>query len=370
MTGSEVLSQARPRARFLALHLPQFHPIPENDDWWGKGFTEWTNVARARRRYPGHYQPHVPADLGFYDLRLPEALAAQAALARAHGVEGFVFWHYWFGNGNVLLDQPIQQWIQSGSPDFGFALAWANQSWTGHWHGGPKRVLMEQTYPGLEDEKRHFEYLLPAFSDPRYLKVDGRPIFYIFRGESLPNPAGFVDTWRSMAEQAGLPGLYLVAELNDPLGRSTFSDPWAAGFDASVDLRLPADRSRRATIAMKVMRKLGLPEIYPYASEPLLRNPFDPTRPTHPSVVPGWDNTPRAGRNGLVLHGSTPALFRRHVDAAVAHVQPAAPDRRIVFVKSWNEWAEGNHLEPDHRHGLSYLEALGSRSLVADECGP
>ena len=345
-------------ARLLALHLPQFHPIPENDEWWGKGFTEWTNVARAKPRYPGHYQPHVPADLGFYDLRLSESLDAQADLAREHGIEGFVFWHYWFGDGKVLLDQPVQRWITSGTPAFGFALAWANQSWTGHWHGGPKRVLIEQSYPGPDDEVRHFQYLLPAFTDPRYLTVDGRPIFYVFRGESLPSPERFVEAWQSMAAKAGLPGLYLVAEMNDPLGRATFRDPWAAGFDAAVDLRLPAERGRRAMLTMRALRKVGLPEIYPYASKPLQRAPFDPARPIHPSLVPNWDNTPRAGRNGLVLHGATPSLFRRHVSAAFDFVQSAPIDRRLVFVKSWNEWAEGNHLEPDFRHGKGFLDAL------------
>ncbi len=146
------MSTGSPRARVFALHLPQFHPVPENDEWWGRGFTEWTNVARARRLYPGHYQPHVPADLGFYDLRLSETLHAQADLARQHGVEGFLFWHYWFGDGRRILERPVELWLKEG-PEFGFALAWANQTWSGHWHGTERRVLIEQRYPGPETRR-------------------------------------------------------------------------------------------------------------------------------------------------------------------------------------------------------------------------
>ena len=172
-------------ARALTLYLPQFHPTPENDEWWGRGFTEWTNVARAKKRFLGHYQPHVPADLGFYDLRVPETLYAQADLARCHGVEGFVFWHYWFG-GRRMLERPVDLYLAEG-PDFGFALAWANQTWKGHWHGVAKQTLIEQTYPSGDDD-RHFDALLPAFMDHRYIRVDGKPLLYIFRGEDLPDP--------------------------------------------------------------------------------------------------------------------------------------------------------------------------------------
>ncbi len=198
---------------------------------------------------------------------------------------------------------------------------------------------------------RHFE-------DRRYLRVDGKPVFYVFRPEGLPDPARFVDRLRRLADRAGLPGLFLIAELNDPLGRKTFGDPWAVGFDAGVDLTLPADRRVAPRIAMRVLRRLGLPEIYPYAGRAVERAASDPQCPMIPSVVPGWDNTPRAGRQGLVLHGATPAKFATHVEAALRYLASSGSERRILLIKSWNEWAEGNHLEPDLRFGRAFLEAL------------
>ena len=193
----------RNKARVIALYLPQFHPIPENDEWWGKGFTEWTNTAKAKPLFRGHIQPHLPADLGFYDLRAPETRMAQAEMAREHGIEGFSYWHYWFA-GKRLLERPFNEVLQSGEPDFPFCLGWANETWTGIWHGSPGRVLIEQTYPGIEDYKRHFQVVLEAFEDPRYMTVDGKPIFMIYMPKKLPNPREFTDCWRELADKAGL----------------------------------------------------------------------------------------------------------------------------------------------------------------------
>ena len=352
-----------PRARVLAFYLPQYHPVPENDEWWGAGFTEWTNTARARRLFPGHYQPHLPADLGFYDLRVPETRAAQAELARAYGVEAFVYWHYWFG-GRRMLERPFTEVLATGEPDLGFALAWANQTWTGVWHGAPDRVLVEQTYPGPDDDRAHFEALRAAFEDPRYVRVDGRPLFYVFRPEQLPDAAAFVDRWQAMATEAGLGGLYLVAELSDLLGAGPiFPDPFSAGFDAGVHVRIPVDNGPARVALMRVLRKLGLPEIYPYARRPVPRPASTPERPVYPCVYPNWDNTPRSGRRGLVAHGSTPERFRVHVEDALRRLEAMPAERRLLFVKSWNEWAEGNHLEPDQRDGHGYLEVV--RDAVA-----
>jgi lipopolysaccharide biosynthesis protein len=344
--------------RTLTFYLPQFHPIVENDTWWGRGFTEWTNTAKASRRFPGHYQPHIPADLGFYDLRTPETRVAQAELAREYGIEGFVYWHYWFA-GRRMLDRPFREVLWSGSPDLPFCLAWANQSWTGIWHGTPGRVLIEQTYGGEQDDQNHFDAVLPAFLDDRYVRVDGKPLFYVFRPEQLPEPAQWVDRWQQMAYAAGLPGLHLVAEMSDLLGAGPiYDDPFRDGFDAGVHVRIPVRIDRWTTLRMRVMRKLGLPEIYPYAKDPVDRPRSTPSRPVYPCVYPGWDNSPRAGSRGLVAHGSTPELFGVHVRDAVHRLEPLPPDNRLLFVKSWNEWAEGNHLEPDLRHGQRYLEAL------------
>jgi len=346
--------------RPVAFYLPQFHPVAENDEWWGEGFTEWTNTAAARPRYPGHYQPHVPADLGFYDLRVAETRAAQADLARDAGIEGFVYWHYWFA-GRRLLERPFDEVLASGEPRLPFALAWANQTWSGVWHGAPGRILIEQTYPGPDDDRAHFEHLLPAFADDRYLTVDGRPLFYVFRPQELPDPAGFVERWQQMATDAGLPGLYLVAEMSDVLGDGPpYRDPFADGFDAGVHVRLPVRRSELGALRTRTLRRLGLPEIYAYAREPVARPRSSPARPILPCVYPNWDNTARSGRRGLVAHGSTPARFRTHVDDAVAALRTLPREHRLLFVKSWNEWAEGNHLEPDRRDGHGYLDALAA----------
>ena len=193
--------------RTIAFYLPQFHPVPENDAWWGKGFTEWTNVARATPLFEGHYQPHVPADLGFYDLRLPEAREAQAALARQYGIEGFCYYHYWFGNGRRILERPFDEVLASGKPDLPFCLCWANQSWSGVWYGAPNRILLEQTYPGDDDARAHFALLLKALNDPRYIRVDGKPLLLIFDVARLPAPSHLTRLWRQCAEEAGLPGL-------------------------------------------------------------------------------------------------------------------------------------------------------------------
>lgn len=350
-------------ARVIAFYLPQFHPIPENDKWWGPGFTEWTNAACARPLFPGHTQPHLPADLGFYDLRLAEARQAQAELARCYGVEAFCYWHYWFA-GRRILERPYAEMVASGAPDFPFCLAWANQTWSGIWHGAADRILIEQTYPGPEDDRRHFEHLLPAFTDRRYLKLDKKPLFYVFRPELLPNPAAFVERWRTLAASAGLPGLYLVAEVSDLLGKGPiYHDFERDGFDAGVYVRLPARIDRWTVIKMRLRRKLlRQPERYPYAMLPTEPPAAIAGEALHPCVYPNWDNTPRSGRSGLVITGSSPEAFRPHVRAATQSLQSRPHEHRLLFVKSWNEWAEGNYLEPDLEHGHSFLRVLAEET--------
>lgn len=344
--------------RAVTFYLPQFHPIPENSDWWGPGFTEWTNTTRAMALFPGHRQPDLPADLGFYDLRLAESRAAQSELAQRYGIEAFCYWHYWFGAGSRILERPFAEVLSSGQPSIPFCLAWANQSWTGIWHAAPDRMLREQKYLGPEDDQLHFDSLLPAFTDERYLTVDGRPVFYVFRPEQLPNAREFVDRWQKMASTAGLPGLYLVAEMSDLLGAGPrYVSVREDGFDAGVYQRLPARQTRATTLRMRLARKLlRWPEIYPYSAdftESAMTAPW-----IQPCVYPNWDNTPRAGRGGLVLTGSSPEAFRDNVRQAVGTLSGHRPAERFLWVKSWNEWAEGNHLEPDLRHGHGWLEAL------------
>lgn len=308
------------KARVLAFYLPQFHPIPENDAWWGAGFTEWTNVAKAKPLFPGHEQPKLPADLGFYDLRVPEVRQQQAVLARAAGIEGFCYWHYWFGNGRRILERPFAEVMASGQPDFPFCLAWANQSWSGIWHGNPKAVLIEQTYPGPEDEKAHFDWCLPAFRDPRHVTVDGKPVFAVFMPHGLPDTAAFIRHWRQLAEQAGLPGIYVVAIGNRYApGVDTYRSTMLAPFDAVTQLApqdfvdsLPVgalDRARRILrpealryfIRKQLQRRAGQPKRFDFrevVGQAFAGMPEE--RRFLPCVLSGWDNTPRSGPRGVL----------------------------------------------------------------------
>lgn len=347
------------RTKIIAFYLPQFHPIPENDEWWGKGFTEWTNTAKASPLFPGHYQPHVPADLGFYDLRVPETRAAQAALARRHGIEGFCYYHYWFG-GRRILERPFSEVLESGEPDFPFCLCWANHSWNTIWQG-TSDTLIEQTYPGWDDHAAHFEWLLRAFNDQRYIRVDGKPLFVIYKPDSIPGILDVTDYWRERAAKAGLPGLHLVGVSH----RDENWDPRERGLDASTMQALPARNGRIPRRYLSTKLRLLLDgnkhelSIYDYEEflPSLLRsNTVDWI--DYPLVLPCWDNTPRSGMRGLVLHGSTPELFRKHVEQALNRVLGKPEQQQIIFLKAWNEWAEGNHMEPDLKWGTGYLDAL------------
>jgi len=360
------------RVRLIAFYLPQFHPIPENDRWWGRGFTEWTNVARARPLFPGHFQPRLPGELGFYDLRVPETREAQADLARAYGVEGFCYWHYWFA-GKRLLERPFAEVLASGRPDFPFCLAWANGSWSGVWHGAPDRILIEQTYPGRGDDERHWEFLTEAFRDRRYITVDGAPLFVVYAPRELPDARRVTDLWRELAIRAGFPGLHLVA-VSQAEGAW---DPRALGFDAiavsnQTKIAILPSRSvlealtKRVRAGYRTLRGRPL-DVHRYEdalSYFLEDAPPHVTR--YPCIIPGWDNTPRSGRRGVVLHDATPEHFRHHVREAVQQVSGYPPEHRIVFLKSWNEWAEGNYLEPDERHGRAFLEVLRDAVAVAE----
>lgn len=352
------------RARAIALYLPQFHPVPENDEWWGKGFTEWTNTAKATPMFRGHNQPHIPADLGFYDLRVPETREAQAALARRYGIEGFCYYHYWFA-GRRILERPFNEVLHSGAPDFPFCLCWANQTWSGIWHGAPNRVLIEQTYPGRADHEAHFRELLPAFADPRYIRVEGKPIFLIYRPNELPDAAATLALWQAMAADAGLGGLHVAGISFSPASNLT-----AHGFDAEVaqpswGVRQRVSRRqplRWVRCKIEIWRGRPIIESYESFAERQI-SAITAYNACYPCLTHAWDNTPRSGRNGAVLFGATPELFRRVLNSAVDALSDRPLDQRLLFLKSWNEWAEGNHLEPDLRFGTGFLQA------VADSLG-
>jgi len=369
--------QERAAARLFAFYLPQFHPIPENDAWWGPGFTEWTNVAKARPLFPNHIQPRLPRDLGFYDLRVPESREAQADLARDCGVEGFCYWHYWFGDGRRILERPFQEVLDSGKPDLPFSLAWANQSWTGIWHGSPNSILMKQEYPSRADEVAHFNFARRAFEDPRYQCVDGKPVFVIFAPQDLPNTADFIDHWRELAHKSGFPGLYFVALADrHRAGIDRYNEPMLAPFDA-VTPHPPHDyiQDLPHNLAAKLRKRLrtrnfarpgtsapnrfNRPARYDFADvvAKALHDLPDSAR-FLPCVLSGWDNTPRSAARGVVFEGTTPELFAEYLQKAVDRVRNRPPEQKIIFLKAWNEWAEGNYVEPDALSGHAYLDAI------------
>lgn len=350
--------------RAIAFYLPQFHPIPENDAWWGKGFTEWTNVVRARPLFRGHSQPHLPTELGFYDLRVPEVMAAQATLAREHGIAGFCIYHYWF-NGRRVLERPVDDMLRTGAPDFPFLLCWANENWTRRWDGRDQEVLLEQAYSD-EDDVAHIRSLLPAFADHRYLRVDGKPVFVVYRSARLPDSRRTTDRWREEAARAGIGELHLcrVESFTDERG-----DPGAAGFDAAIEFApdwallgspVPTSRIRASaarllgTTSRAVPRGLVVHEYDDVAA--LMQAKEAPPYLRYPCVTPRWDNTPRRKGTALVLRGSTPAAYGRWLRAAAARARAASTDS-LLFINAWNEWGEGAHLEPDEEWGRAYLTA-------------
>jgi len=350
---------AKKTARVIAFYLPQFHPTPENDEWWGAGFSEWTNVASAKPLFKGHEQPVIPADLGFYDLRLPETRVAQAKMAAAYGVEGFCYWHYWFG-GRRMLERPFNEVLSSGSPDFPFCLGWANHSWSGIWKDEPHRLLIDQSYPGEADDRVHFDYLLTAFRDKRYMTVDGKPILVIFKPTDMPDAKIRFDFWRELALQAGLQGLHIVG-----INMMEFEDASALGLDAMILSNLNFTNSmineaKKIFWGIKRRLSVGGPRVIEYreAIKHLIPDLNKFNCEAYPCVYPNWDNTPRKGRKGIVLANSTPELFEKHLQEAVNALGGRAEEHKIVFVKSWNEWAEGNHLEPCIKWGLKYLQVL------------
>ena len=294
--------------RPIALYLPQYHPIPENDTWWGKGFTEWTNVTKAKPLFKGHWQPRLPADLGFYDLRIPEVREAQAALAKEYGIHGFCYWHYWFA-GKRILERPFNEVVHSGKPDFPFCVGWANQTWQGKWHGlSDKQVLMEQTYPGREDHVAHFYSLLDAFTDERYIEVNGKKLFFIFSPKELENPQLFIDTWRELAVKEGLKGFHFVG-----MHMAYDWQPEKEGYDAMLAgiIELPKYRIPRPmpTLKERIRNKLispepdEIPEILSYKKyvEEYGTTPLEPNQ--YPWIVPDWDNTPQGRYWWMAVRG-------------------------------------------------------------------
>ncbi|MBP1224033.1 glycoside hydrolase family 99-like domain-containing protein [Flavobacterium sp. 1355] len=345
------------KIRLIASYLPQFQPIKENDEWWGKGFTEWTNVGKAKPLFAGHYQPRVPADLGYYDLRLPAVRLAQAEMAKEYGIEGFCYWHYWFGDGKRILEKTFDDILINKEPDFPFCLAWANETWSGVWHGLKNQILMEQKYLGEEDYKQHFEAVLPAFLDERYIKVDDKPIFMLYRPLDFSDAPKFIELWNKWAIENGLKGVYFIGQITTPENRDLVLN---MGFDAVNIVRLTEYmRLNTSKIARGIQRVSGQLKKYAYKDfYPYFSGPEDKDLNCIPTIIPNWDHSPRSGKRALILHDSNPQFFGEHVKDIFSKISHKPDDNRISFIKSWNEWGEGNYLEPDLVHGHGYLKAL------------
>jgi hypothetical protein len=344
--------------KITAFYLPQFHVIPENERWWGKGFTEWTLVKRAGRLFDGHDQPKVPlGDLGYYDLLQPRIFERQASLANDFGVGAFSFYHYWF-NGKRLLDEPIELFLSNQDINIGFCLAWANEPWTRSWDGSDHEILQRQSYGGPDMWRKHFKYLLRAFEDKRALRIDGKPVLLIYRFGHIPCRSAMIDCWRSEAQKAGLAGVFLVGMI------SGFND---AGIDSYSILDAVCEFGPFSPDVFRKRGHRGLFRSYDTAWNRLLR-----VKRIHKQQFRGafvaWDNTARRGARGVVFLGSTPAKYENYLRHQIRKSIREREGRRLLFINAWNEWGEGCYLEPDRTDGMGYLEA--TRNAIIEECFP
>lgn len=377
------------KARVIAYYLPQFHPIPENDKYWGKGFTEWTNVGNAKPLFHGHYQPKVPADLGYYDLRLSEVREEQAKLAKEAGIEGFCYWHYWFGEGKELLERPFNEVVDSGKPNFPFCLGWANHSWsTRTWTSSKTKfkqvMIAEMKYPGEEDHINHFYKYLKAFKDNRYIKVDGKLLFVIFAPNDFVNFAQFKSLWNNLAKKEGLEGFHFVGitenfRLHASNGKlrnimpgndkpkEYYEHILSLGFDA-VNSRggnraqVKSDSMIRYYTKRFIQKVLHINIVLRINYSKIIQNYYvneDSMEQVYPTIIPNFDRSPRAGKKtNNIWYNSTPKLFEKMVEKALEIIKNKKDEHKILFLQSWNEWGEGNYVEPDLKYGHAYIEVL------------
>lgn len=371
--------------RLIAFYLPQYYPTETNNRFYGEGFTEWTNVTRAKPFFPGHYQPRTPADLGFYDLRSAETREKQAELARNAGIEGFCYYHYWFKKGHRELEVPFQEVVRLKKPDFPFCLCWANQSWYAKFWSKENTIrkpIAEQCYLGKDDNLAHFLTLKEAFQDPRYITVDGKLLFMIYRPLEFPGDtlSAFMEQWKKLAKEYGLPGFYFIGQATSDVEVNRYfslgldgvnivkMNEYMKHFPYSWKGYLFYSKFRRIikfiySSLVGINKATGNPD-YSLADYveykdicKYMTGGGDNTN-IFPTMVPNWDHSPRSGRRATIFHHSTPGLFEKHAKEILAEIKNRNPQKQIAFIKSWNEWGEGNYLEPDLRFGHGYLDAL------------
>jgi len=359
----------------LAYYLPQYHPIPENDQWWGKGFTEWTNVVKAKPLFKDHYQPILPGELGFYDLRVPEIQQQQAKLAKDYGIDGFIYYQYWFGAGKMLLEKPAEAMLNNKKIDLPFCFCWANESWKGIWHGlDNPEVLMEQTYNGESGYIEYFNYLLPFFQDCRYIKVNNKPMFHIYRIDEIPDLDVLFETFNQLAIKNGFDGIYFIATGNihskNVIYNSNVSG--VAGLDSFNEIRYQQKtffnrQSLLGKLENKILVKIGYtnevgkrlkPLVLDYSKGVRSLNLNFPHEKYIQCVFPNWDNSARSGNKSLIFKNSNPQFWYTHLSNAAKKLKLHKSNPQFIIIKSWNEWAEGNYLEPDNKYGLKWLEVV------------
>ncbi len=347
----------------LAIYLPQFHPTPENDAWWGKGFTEWTNVTKTSPQFKKHKQPNLPSSTGFYDLRLEEARLMQEAMAKEFGIYGFCIYHYWF-NGKRLLNEPVDRKLKNPKEDLPFLLCWANETWSRRWLGEETEILIKQEYSELDDQM-HMNWLVNVFKDSRYIKVDNKPVFIIYRPTHIPRIKETLKMFREIAKENGIDDLYLVGSNS----HSELKDLFELGFDDVLNFQpklgfLPLSFNekfnfKRAINNLKFGSFNPFHKIYAYDKAKALMD----KRPLHkyfPCALVGWDNTPRRGNKGIMVVNKTPEVFKEYLlkDKEELIKQNRPESENFIFINAWNEWAEGNFLEPSISEGTAYLEVV------------
>lgn len=357
----------------IAFYLPQYRPVENNDKWFGKGFTEWTSVTKAKPLFKGHVQPKLPADLGFYDLRLPQVREEQVKLAKEAGITAFCYYHYWFGDKQTILEETLQEVVSLGEPDFPFCLCWANESWYRKcWHSDTgylsKEIIFDQVYPGEKDYDDHFYFLLDTFKDRRYYKIDGRLVFVVYNLDDFEkgDVSAFMARWQELAKENGLPGFYFISYCND---EEDAKSKRQEQFDATIlsQLRMPVTGMSNSKLIEKTfsvraliskwlnhaLKPFDYGKVYPMFSSKL----FSETR-IYPVMIPNWDNSPRRGAGGTIFYNATPDNFKKHAMEILELVKDKPAKDNIVFLKSWNEWGEGNYMEPDLEFGHGYIDAL------------
>lgn len=353
--------------KLIAFYLPQFHPIPENDLWWGKEFTEWTNVKKAKPNFDGHYQPRYPGELGYYDLRDIDVQKKQIALAKEFGIYGFCYYYYWF-SGKRLLERPLNQFLENKELDFPFCICWANENWTRIWDGQKNHIILEQTY-SIKDDQNHINSLIPIISDPRYIRINNKPLVLIYRVSNLPNPRRTADTWREHFAKYEHGELFLCKVESSIFDKG---DPQEIGFDGAVEFQPDWDlfkyRLRRGKI-WGLLTKFRISNIVFKTNSIMKYSSFinkaligeKPNYQRFPCVTPRWDNSPRKKEGCQILIGSTPKLYEYWLKKVLSNND----ETEFVFINAWNEWGEGNHLEPDQLYGRGYLEATLNAKLAS-----